>query len=107
MTHTPIPWVHYNGSVARNQEKREARVAIDGGGNCVAVVYGLDLPTANANSSLIVRAVNSHESLLAALEAIEKWAAGELGEGQSSAQRMVSVLQIAIEAREQARAKEG
>jgi len=57
--HTPTPWSRYKNA-AHGPE-----------GDCVFVCNGIDSPN-DANAEFIVRAVNSHEALLAAAkDAIE------------------------------------
>ena len=71
MTHTPTPWKTGNAfDCARDH-------AISADGNLIARVMGNGYPIGTgwspesaANADLIVRAVNAHDALVAALEAI-------------------------------------
>ena len=68
--HTPTPWdvvAYYN----EDTKSHDFDISADGGGgDMVADLKGLD--NAEANATIIVRAVNSHEKLVAALEFAKK-----------------------------------
>lgn len=62
MSHTPTPWVH----------DRQSDCILDNGGNVIVSPYesehNIDNDTANA--AFIVKAVNAHDDLVAALKAL-------------------------------------
>lgn len=69
-THTPTPW-------AVGDNVKQAIYSVEDG-ECIAFAHNADLPelggisvqVAKANAAFIVRAVNSHEALVAALESL-------------------------------------
>lgn len=65
--HTPTPWAT-NGKRVENRD--EHGIVNDGW-----IICDCDGPDAEANAALIVRALNSHEALIEALEAQEIWEA--------------------------------
>jgi hypothetical protein len=79
--HTPTPW-------ALSDRFRED--IVDREGELLASAYSMDIGgdhAAAANAAFIVRAVNSHEQLVAALAEIKSWTDAALTFGFSDHQR--------------------
>lgn len=81
MSHSPLPWKVTNEP---NWDHIDSHCGIDGAdGLTVCDIYNSlghdttegDRATADANAALIVRAVNCHEELLAALKLARHWLA--------------------------------
>ena len=94
MTHTPTPWgaIHSVGSTLKSYSQSSCVVGL--GENMHKIICGCfdDIggeDVANANASLIVRAVNSHAELVAALDGMMLLAEGSGIENFSSDDRAI------------------
>lgn len=100
MAETPTPWRYFTDTDGRADGKESHRVTsepiTENNGYIIADLYG---PDAKDNAALIVRAVNNHERLRAALTAIEIMA-NAMGKG-TPAQRCAWIADSARRALEE------
>lgn len=89
MTNTPTPWKQDRSGICRAPDGTE--IIISGCG--IGVACGVPSDEERANGALVLRAVNSHAALKAALEEIER-RANDMG-GQTPAQRCSVIAGIA------------
>jgi hypothetical protein len=93
--HTPTPWTLYSEEIDREGAKTELAYQVDHTDPFIGRIYLLNArgkcpattgcgPTSEANAEFIVRAVNAHDELVAALKwfaAPENWREEQLSDG--------------------------
>lgn len=70
--HTPGPWVLFPYASRNDSKSRDAKIAVDGDGTCVAVAYGYQTSEAESNARLIAAAPDMLEQLEYALKWFNK-----------------------------------
>ena len=94
---TPGPWV----SPGTDAGNRAICAAINGKRRTLAHVYGGDdcsisEQTRDANAAFIVRACNSHDELVAALEFVNKWIALRSDRGDKFPSQLTNTVSAAL-----------